>query len=97
MASELTIVAIITADPERADDVRASLEGLVEPTRAEEGCVLYDLHVDNDQPGRFLFYETWTTRELWQHHMQSDHIKAHQERTAGAVAEFTLLEMSKIA
>ena len=46
-------------------EVRGSLK-LIDITRAEEGCINYDLHQDNENPAHFLFYENWKSRELWQ-------------------------------
>lgn len=93
----LIILAVITANPGHEDALRASLNTLVEPTRAEEGCVQYDLHEDNDTPGVFMFYEIWETRDLWQAHMNTPHIAAHKARTEGAVANVLLHEMTQIA
>ena len=95
--TKLTIVATIKAYPGKADVVRAELEKLVETTRAETGCVQYDLHQDNDDPSRFLFFENWQSRELWQAHMNAPHLQAYGQATEGAVEEFTLYEMTQIA
>lgn len=92
----LTIVANITANPGKTDLVKAELEQLIAITRAEEGCLTYDLHQDNENPAHFMFYETWESRELWQAHMQAPHLAAYMAATEGAVAEFTLHEMTLI-
>ena len=73
----LTIVAQIQAAPGKEDLVRQELEKLVNPTRAEEGCLQYDLHQDNEKPGFFLFFENWESRELWQKHMHAPHLTAY--------------------
>ena len=62
----LIILAQITAAPGKEDFLGSELEKLVAPTRAEEGCVQYDLHRDNGNPGFFVFYEIWENRDLWQ-------------------------------
>ncbi len=93
----LTILAQITAAEGKADLVRAELEKLIPITRSEAGCIQYDLHVDNENPGFFVFYETWESRELWQTHMNAPHLKAYMGATDGAVTDFVLNEMSKIA
>lgn len=93
----LTILAQITAAPGKADLVRAELEKLVPITRAEAGCIRYDLHADNDTPGFFMFYETWESRALWQTHMNAPHLAAYMAATDGAVTDFTLHEMTQIA
>ncbi len=95
--AHLTIVANIHAKPDKIDLVRAELEKLIATTRAEEGCIQYDLHQDNENPAHFLFYETWESRDLWQTHMNAAHLSGYMEATEGAVAEFTLNEMTKIA
>ncbi|WP_136443883.1 putative quinol monooxygenase [Pacificoceanicola onchidii] len=95
--SKLTIVANIKANADKIDLVKAELEKLIEITRAEEGCINYDLHQDNENPAHFMFYENWESRELWQTHMSAPHLAAYMAATEGAVAEFTLNEMSVIA
>ncbi len=92
----LTILAQITAETGKESLVRAELEKLLEPTRAEAGCIQYDLHVDNENPGFFVFYENWENRELWQTHMSAPHLEAYMKATDGAVANFVINEMSVI-
>ncbi len=94
--TRLTIVANIHADPDQIELVRAELEKLVPVTRAEQGCIQYDLHRDNDNPAHFMFYETWQSRELWQAHMNAPHLAAYGQTTHGAIAKATLYEMSPI-
>ena len=93
----LTIVANIHARAGQEQLVHDELRKLVEPTRQEPGCIQYDLHQDNENPAHFLFYETWQSRELWQAHMNAPHLAAYGAATQGAVAQFTLHEMTKIA
>jgi quinol monooxygenase YgiN len=93
----LTIVANIKANPDQIDLVKAELRKLIDITRAEDGCVNYDLHQDNENPAHFMFYENWESRDLWQAHMNAPHLATYMAATEGAVAEFTLNEMSAIA
>ncbi|MCV6639382.1 putative quinol monooxygenase [Candidatus Albibeggiatoa sp. nov. NOAA] len=95
--SKLTIVANITAKADKIDLVKTELEKVVEITRAEEGCINYDLHQDNENPAHFLFFENWASRELWQQHMDSQHLKDYLAATEGAVEAFTVNEMTQIA
>ena len=97
MATKLTIIARIEASPERTELVRTELRKLIEPTLKESGCLQYDLHQDNDDPAVFLFYENWENRELWQAHMNSPHVAAYARATAGAVANFSLNEMTRLS
>ena len=94
--AQLTIVAHITAKPDKIDFLKGHLEGLIETTRAEAGCVQYDLHQDNDNPAHFMFFENWDSRELWQNHMNAPHLLAYKAATEGAVEAFALHEMTMV-
>lgn len=95
--AKLTIVANITAKIDQVELVKSELLKLIDVTRAEKGCINYDLHQDNENANHFLFYENWDSRELWQQHMNTQHIKDYMTATEDAVEEFTLNEMTVIA
>ncbi len=95
MSQALTIVAIIEANADKVELIKAELLKLIVPTLKESGCIQYDLHQDNDNPALFLFFENWESRELWQKHMNSEHIAEYMKATDGSVASFTLNEMTK--
>lgn len=94
---KLTIVARILAESGKKDFVKEELLKLIDITRSEEGCINYDLHQDNENENLFLFYENWENRELWQKHMENEHLAEYLKNTEGAVAEFVLNEMTHIA
>jgi quinol monooxygenase YgiN len=75
--SPLYLIAEITPRPDRLDDARAALHALVESTRQEPGCDLYDLVVDSGQPGIWFMIEKWASREAWDAHMRTEHVIAH--------------------
>lgn len=92
----LTIVAHIHAQPGHIARVMAELEKLIPPTRAEKGCLQYDLHQDNADPAHFFFYENWESREHWQRHMNSPHLAAYRQATDGALADTLLYELTRV-
>ncbi|WP_028021843.1 putative quinol monooxygenase [Enterovibrio calviensis] len=94
--TQLTIVANIIANEDSIDLVKAELLKLIDITRAEEGCLQYDLHQDNDNPAHFMFYENWVNRDLWQTHMNAQHLADYLTATDGAVTSFTVKEMHVI-
>ena len=75
MPELLTVVAEVQAKPGKEEELRATLMELIGPTRREDGCVQYDLHVHTSQPGRYVFYENWTSAEALARHAASDHLK----------------------
>lgn len=95
--AKLTIVANIKTKAAKIDLVKAELLKLIDITRAEKGCINYDLHQDNENPTHFLFYENWESRQLWQTHMGNQHLQDYMAATEGAVEEFILNEMTQIA
>ncbi|MFT6986078.1 MAG: quinol monooxygenase YgiN [Psychromonas sp.] len=95
--TRLTIVANIIAKEDKIDLIKTELLKLIDITLAETGCINYDLHQDNVNPAHFVFYEKWETRELWQTHMDGKHLQDFVANTEGALALFTVNEMTKIA
>ena len=91
----LTIIAHIYTEAGKEDVVRAELDKMIPTTQAEKGCIEYVLHVDNTDPTHFFFYETWESRDLWQDHMNSDHVKGMIEATKGAMKDIKVHEMTK--
>ena len=94
LMTPLTIVADMYARPERLDEIKAALIALIERTRAQAGCVNYDLHQDNNDPHHFLFYENWA--ELWQAHRDSSHLNAFRKAMDGAFSAFTVSQITQI-
>lgn len=48
----------------------------IKATRAEKGCMAYDLSHDTDSAGSYLLYERWKTLADLQAHLNADHIKS---------------------
>ena len=94
--SKLIVVARVEAKKDKIDLVKAELLKLVKPTRAEQGCIQYDLHQDNDNPAVFIFYEIWESVEMLKAHAQSEHIKANAVATEGAVESRSINKMTLI-
>jgi len=48
---------------------------LVEKTRQEPLCIAYDLHVDQKDPGHFVFIEEWPDRAALDAHCRTEHFR----------------------
>jgi quinol monooxygenase YgiN len=78
---KLTVVAVVYAKPGLEKQVERELLKLVPLTRKEPGCLQYDMHVNIDldtlkiNPGMYLFYENWRSREDWDIHMKMPYLK----------------------
>lgn len=93
---KLTIIASIKVKEGKLDLVKKELLKLIDITRAEEGCINYDLHQDQNNKNIFLFHENWTNRALWERHINSNHMAEYNKATEGAGEESALHEMTQI-
>jgi quinol monooxygenase YgiN len=85
--TDIQVVAVIKAKPGGEGLVREALTGLVPPTRAEAGCVSYDLYESDGEPGTFITIELWRARSDLDGHMQSEHIAAVFASAGEALAQ----------
>lgn len=92
----LTVVAIIRAEEGQEEAARAALEALIAPTRAEDGCIQYDLHRDHADPGLFIFYENWRDEAALERHLAAPHLVAHGERSRGIIKSADVRRMMRI-
>jgi|ERR1700730_17148040 len=76
MASDsLRVVATIRAQPDKAEELKSILLGLVEPTRSEAGCISYQLFQNNSDASDFVFVEEWTSDAALDQHMTAPHVQ----------------------
>ena len=76
MSEPLTVVARLRAKAGQEVRLRQELQRVVVPTRAEAGCLRYDLHESTTERGWFLLYETWKSEADLQTHLQTPYLKA---------------------
>jgi len=96
MSRSLTIVARIKAKPGQEDALGGELAKLIESTLVEAGCLQYDMHRDREDPGNFLFFENWETKEQWLAHMESPQLQAFKTAADDLVDTFELYQMEKV-
>ncbi len=84
--SELQVVATIPAKPEAAAAIREALTALAEATRAEEGCLAYELFESASAPGTFVTLERWTDQAALDSHMTMPHVAAAFAAADGALS-----------
>jgi quinol monooxygenase YgiN len=72
--AEVRVIARAVAREGSAAELKTLLRGLVAPTRAEAGCVYYELFESN-LPGVFCFNELWESQAHLDAHAASSHFK----------------------
>jgi len=83
----VTVIAHIRAKPGQESRVRQVLEKLLVPTRAEAGCINYDLHQSLTDPILFVFYENWKSEADLEAHARSVHIQSFRKLADEILAE----------
>ena len=71
--SEIRVIAQAFAGSENVASVRTVLKNMLVPTRAEKGCVTYDLHEVLGDPHQFAFFEIWASEAALEAHTRTPH------------------------
>jgi quinol monooxygenase YgiN len=75
LMSILTVIATMRAQAGKEAELQAHLLSLVPQTRAEAGCIDYDLHRLYDDPSVFVMYENWADRAALDRHLQMPYMR----------------------
>lgn len=76
MNEPVYVVARVRSRPETIEETKRLMLSLLAPTRAEPGCLRYDVHQNTADATDFTFYETWAAEADLQRHLASPHIAA---------------------
>jgi quinol monooxygenase YgiN len=91
----IRVIAVITANPGRRDELLAAFRANVPNVRAEKGCIEYAGHIDAADIGPFqakfgpdtlIVLESWASPEALRDHVAAPHMKAYGQRTKDLVA-----------
>ena len=73
--NQVTVFAKLKSKENKLEKTKELLSGLIEPTKREQGCIIYDLHQDQGDPLNFYFYEVWENKSLLDAHLNSPHVQ----------------------
>jgi len=76
----VTAVTLIHGIPGSEQDLKTHLLSLAAPTRAEAGCLAYDLYESPDAPTEFLRLERWRSLADLEAHKATPHLRASFEK-----------------
>ena len=76
------VIATLHVRAEKLPQLLDAARTVIAATRAEDGCVNYDLHQSITEPNEVVFVERWTSREALGKHFETPHMAAW--RAAGA-------------
>ncbi len=96
MSTHVKIVAILVALPGKEAALRALLDGMLTPSRAEAGNLRYDLWQDQADPGRFVLDELYIDNDAIAAHRATAHFQNYLS-TIGDLAERTACVLDPVA
>ncbi|KTD64498.1 putative quinol monooxygenase [Legionella spiritensis] len=73
--NQVTVFAKLKSKKNKLEQTKKLLSSLIEPTKMEQGCIIYDLHQDQGNPLNFYFYEVWENKSLLNAHLNSPHVQ----------------------
>ncbi len=71
----VSVLAKITARPDKIDELISLLLHLVEETRKENGCISYQFLQSRSDPGDFVCVEEWASDCAIDSHLASAHVQ----------------------
>jgi len=84
--AKVDVIARFAAREGKENQLKALLQGMLTPTRAESGCELYDLY-ESDSRGRFYLNETWESQAALDRHLATPHFKRLEQTGRELVKE----------
>ena len=82
--SHVAVIAGFIPQAGSKDDVANILQGMVGPTRAEPGCLQYDLYESEDG---FHLFERYDDGEAIAAHQATEHYRAYREAIVNLLVE----------
>lgn len=73
------VIATLTIKAGTADALLSAAKPCIDATRAEKGCLGYDLHASITDPNTLVFVEKWETREDLTAHSKQPHLQAWRD------------------
>ena len=101
----IRVVAVITANPGRREELLAAFRANVPNVHAEKGCIEYAGHIDAASVGPFqaefgpdslVVLESWESPEALRDHVAAPHMKTYAQRTKDLIASRAIHVLSAI-
>ena len=93
---KVTVLARFKARKGKEEELKQAIMACVAPTRAEAGCINYDLHKLPDDHGDLILYENWRSMKDLDEHLEMPYLvklKAQADELCASPIEITLWEM----
>lgn len=91
----IVITAILKPKENKADQLLAELNKVLEASRNEAGCLNYVLH-QSIEDDTFVLHETYKDKDALESHVDSSHYKEYRTNTADLVARREVFKLKAL-
>lgn len=95
MFTLVKLVATLVARPGKADDLKALLDGMIGPSRAEPGNLRWDIWQDASDSNRYILDELYTNSDAVAAHRATPHFQNYLSKI-NDVAERSVLVLTPV-
>jgi quinol monooxygenase YgiN len=84
---KVTVLAKFKAKVGKEEALKQAIMACVAPTRAEAGCINYDLHQSSNNKGEFMLYENWVSKKALDEHLEMPYLVELKAKAGELCAE----------
>lgn len=75
MSENLYLTARLKVKDGKVEELKSAALAIVEPSRAEEGCITYNVHQSLEDETVFIWRESWKSKADLDEHFEMDYVK----------------------
>lgn len=75
---QITKTVTFIAKDDSIEELKSLLKTMVEPSKNENGCLLYDIFQVQSEPTRFIVIESWENNDALEGHKHTAHYKHYK-------------------
>lgn len=92
---KIVLIARLKVKADKIDETKAAALAIVEASRAEEGCINYDIHQSIEDETVFFWHETWKNKAAIDEHFATPFFGEFFKTVEQVVAESPQINLTK--
>lgn len=93
---KIVLVARLKVKEDAVEEAKKAALAIVADSRAEEGCVNYDVHQAIDDPTVFVWHETWKSKAAIDEHFQTSFFQDFFEKVNQFKVDDPVITLTKM-
>ncbi len=93
---KIVLLARLKVKDDAVEEAKKAALDIVAASRAEEGCINYDVHQAIDDPTVFVWHETWKNKAAIDEHFETDFFKEFFAKVSEIAAEPAQINLTRM-